>query len=78
MSTLVDTGVNISLLHAGVYFGLASEYRPQLKQEGLHMILADGKSVPVHGKAEMDIEIGGKKRRHVFWIANLGPDCIMG
>ncbi|KAJ8049132.1 hypothetical protein HOLleu_01737 [Holothuria leucospilota] len=42
------------------------------------MILADGKSVPVHGKAEMGIEIGGRKMKHVFWVADLGPDCILG
>lgn len=45
--SLVDTGANISLIHAGVFFGLSSKYRPQLKQDGLFMILADGKSVPV-------------------------------
>ncbi|KAJ8048580.1 hypothetical protein HOLleu_00946 [Holothuria leucospilota] len=42
------------------------------------MILADGKSVPVHGKAEMGIKIGGRKMKHVFWVADLGPDCILG
>ena len=25
----------------------------------------------------MDIDIGGK-RRHEFWVADLGPDCILG
>ncbi|KAJ8039816.1 hypothetical protein HOLleu_13935 [Holothuria leucospilota] len=42
------------------------------------MILDDGKSVPVHGKAEMGIEIGGRKMKHVFWVADLGSDCILG
>ena len=79
VSSLVDTGANISLIHAGVFFGISSEYRPKLKlQDGLCMILADGKNIPVHGKAEMEIEVGGKKMKHAFWVADLGPDCILG
>ncbi|KAJ8034061.1 hypothetical protein HOLleu_24483 [Holothuria leucospilota] len=26
----------------------------------------------------MEIEIGGKKKRHVFWVADSGPNCILG
>ena len=78
MSALVDTGANISLIHAGIFSRIPCEDRPRLEHEGLYMILADGKGVPVQGMVEMYIDIGGKKRRHEFWVADLGPDCILG
>ncbi|KAJ8046634.1 hypothetical protein HOLleu_05378 [Holothuria leucospilota] len=42
------------------------------------MVLADGKSVPVLGKTEMVVRIGNKGLSHKFWVASIGPDCILG
>ncbi|KAJ8019320.1 hypothetical protein HOLleu_42137 [Holothuria leucospilota] len=78
MTCLVDTGANISIIQAGVLFTVPPRERPQLELKGLSMVLADGKRVPILGKAEMVVTIGDKRLSHEFWVADIGPDCILG
>ena len=78
ITCLVDTGANISIIQAGIFFTVPARERPQLELKGLSMVLADGKSVPILGKAEMVVTIGDKGLSHEFWVADIGPDCILG
>ncbi|KAJ8046576.1 hypothetical protein HOLleu_05290 [Holothuria leucospilota] len=78
MTCLVDTGANVSIIQAGIFFTVPPKERPQQELKGLSMVLADGNSVPILGKAEMVVTIGDKGLSYEFWVADIGPDCILG
>lgn len=56
VSCLVDTRAIICLVRPDVFFKLPKGSRPTLKRDGLYMILADDKDVPVLGVANVELD----------------------
>ena len=78
VACLVDTGANISIVQTGVFYRIPRSLRPELEVTSSSLVLADGSSVSFMGKASFQISIGSEQMSHQFWVADIGPDCILG
>ena len=75
---LVDTGSNITVVTPEVYRSIPAPERPVLEEVGSTMLLADGRSLPFTGKADMPLQLGSTAVVHKVWVADIGLDGIIG
>ena len=74
---LIDTGSNITIVMSEVYQMIPESVRPDLKIVST-MLLANGRSLPFTGKADMGLQLGRTEVVHEVWVANIGLDGILG
>ena len=75
---LVDTGCNPTLLSYDAYHRIPLVKRPILQPYLSTLSLADGTPLKVSGKAEFQIEMGGKLVKHTVIVAKFITDGLLG
>ena len=75
---LVDTGCNLTLLSYDAYHRIPLVKRPILQPYRSSLNLADGAPLKVLGKAEFQIDMGGRMVKHPVIVAKFITDGLLG
>ena len=73
---MVDTGSNITLVRPDVLAQPGSVVNIQPVNNRLRTVT--GETAPIHGICDSDITIGGCRRPHKLWVADITDECILG
>lgn len=77
LRALVDSGAEISLMHARIYKSL--KQAPKLMKKSVNLQSVNGSSLSVLGYAEIDFKIKGVRQKHAFFIVdNMNRNLILG
>ena len=77
LALLADTGAAVSIISKRRYEAL-SHRKPQLSAVDSQLISASSNKIKTYGQAEFLIAWTGVRRRHVFVVADIRPDGILG
>ena len=75
---LVDTGATVSLLSEKIVRKWSEENQAMVTATDIKVQLADGKSCPVAGEVEAELQLAGNCVKHRFIVASLGSDVLLG
>ena len=73
---LVDTGASISLMSRGCFKALGSKYKLQPAQISVHTV--DDGEMNVYGKFTCDLRIGFVTVQHLFYVADMEAEMLLG
>jgi hypothetical protein len=77
LALLADTGAAVSIISKRRYESLG-HLKPKLNAIGSQLISASSNKIETYGQAEFLISWTGVRRRHVFIVADIRPDGILG
>jgi len=77
LALLADTGAAVSIINKRRYESLGHR-KPKLNAVDSQLISASSNKIETYGQAEFLISWTGVKRRHVFIVADIRPDGILG
>ncbi|KAL3863713.1 hypothetical protein ACJMK2_005460, partial [Sinanodonta woodiana] len=77
LALLADTGAAVSIINKRRYESLGHR-KPKLNAVVSQIISASSNKIETYGQAEFLISWVGVKRRHVFIVADIRPDGILG
>lgn len=77
LALLADTGAAVSIISKRRYEALAHR-KPKLGTVDSQLISASSNKIETYGQAEFLIAWKGVRRRHVFVVADIRPDGILG
>ena len=75
---LVDTGTTDTIISEEVFFKIPRESRPELEQDGVRVVQADGTVMKTRGVAHLDLKVGHTTCPVRAVIANVKVEGILG
>ena len=78
LSFLVDTGTTDTIISEEVFYKMPKESRPELEQDGIRVVQADGTVMKTRGVAHLDLKIGRTTCPIRAVIANVKAEGILG
>ncbi|MBJ5579777.1 retroviral-like aspartic protease, partial [Salmonella enterica subsp. enterica serovar Derby] len=75
---MIDTGATATIIRPDILNDLSEPPRRLFNPKGVSLRTVTGDYAPVHGKVELQFQIGTIRVKHPAYIADIHDSCVLG